>query len=172
MGVNMPGTAVADLEIHTATMDLIAATHGRGIYKLNLKPLQEIARKKSSTTDIHFFTTEQAKRPWFNSSGGEPDYRTIEKTSFTFWLSRANKVRLQVLDSVNKEIWSTELNATVGLNEFRWDLIVSQQQIDLPYFIHYDKFIEAGVYTVSLSFGDTSLEQRLVVVRRESPYKK
>ncbi len=38
LGINMPAVAVADMEIHRASMDLVVGTHGRGIYKINLKP--------------------------------------------------------------------------------------------------------------------------------------
>lgn len=41
LGDDMPACAVADLEIDENTKDLIAATHGRSIYKTNLKPLYE-----------------------------------------------------------------------------------------------------------------------------------
>ncbi len=41
LGLQMPVTSIADLEIHEPSMDLIAATHGRGIYKMNVKPIQE-----------------------------------------------------------------------------------------------------------------------------------
>ena len=41
LGDNMPAVSISDLEIQQNTQDLIVATHGRGIYKLNLKPLHE-----------------------------------------------------------------------------------------------------------------------------------
>jgi photosystem II stability/assembly factor-like uncharacterized protein len=170
LGTNMPTAATADLEIHEATMDLVAATHGRGIYKINLKPVQKMVRQNLPVDKNHLFEIEQAKRPWFNSAGGEPDYRTVEKVSFTFWLKQVKNVALSVRDSTNKEVWSTTVNGHLGFNQFRWDMIVTRQESDNPYFIHYDKFIGTGRYVVRVSTGEENMEQSFTVVNRISPY--
>ncbi|MBY0436233.1 MAG: hypothetical protein K2U26_19230, partial [Cyclobacteriaceae bacterium] len=170
LGTNMPAAAVADLEIHEASMDLVAATHGRGIYKINLKPIQKIVNQNLPVDKNHFFEIEQARRPWFNSSGGEPDYRTVEKVSFTYWLKQAKNVPLSVRDSTNKEVWSTTVNGKIGFNQFRWDMIVTRQESDSPYFIHYDKFIVAGTYVVRVSTGEENMEQPFTIVKMPSPY--
>lgn len=52
----------------------------------------------------------------------------------------------------------------MGFNQYRWDLIVKKQTSDASYFVHYDKFIEAGIYTVKISSGDNSLEKTFEVV--------
>jgi hypothetical protein len=170
LGVNMPATAVADLEIHEGSQDLIVATHGRGIYKTNLKPLQQLITQKSLTDKDYLAEIEQVSRPWFNSSHGNPDYRTLEKVAFTFWLKEAKEVTLSVRDSASNEVWKTALNGSAGLNQFRWDLIVAKQESDSPYFVHYDKFIESGTYTLWLTTADGSRHQLFKVVDGISPY--
>lgn len=170
LGSNMPAAAVADLEIHEATQDLVVATHGRGIYKTNLKPLQKIVSENLSTTNDHFFKPEPVSRPWFNSSSGEPDYRTVEKTVFSFWLAESKRVALSVHDRSGKEIWTTDLEGHKGINQYRWDLVVKRESSDYPYFIHYDQFIEAGVYVARLSSSEKNMEQVFIVVDRASPY--
>ena len=170
LGMSMPGAAVADLEIHTRTMDLVVATHGRGIYKTNLSAIQKMVTEKLPTSKDYFFEIEPMQRPWFNSNGGEPDYRTLEKTAFTFWLSKAKNVTLSVLDSTSNEIWSTNIKGQEGLNQFRWNIIISKQTSDYPYFVHYDKFIEAGTYVARVSSDKETMEQRFTVVNGTSPY--
>lgn len=171
LGENMPAAAIADLEIHLGTMDLIAATHGRGIYKISVKPIQKLVTEKLSLDKNYFFDIYPMKRPWFNSSQGEPDYRTVEKASFVFWLAEAKDVKLSIADSTNNEIWNKVIQGKKGFNEFRWDLVISRQTSDHPYFIHYDKFINAGSYGVKLSSGDEHLLQRFSVLHASSPYK-
>ena len=73
-------------------------------------------------------------------------------------------------DSASKEVWSTVLDGSAGLNQFRWDLIVAKQESDSPYFVHYDKFIEAGTYTLVLSTADGSMNQKFKVADAISPY--
>jgi hypothetical protein len=170
LGINMPAAVVADLEIHKTSMDMIVATHGRGIYKINLKPLQKMVNQKLPTTKDYLFEMEEIKRPWYNSNGGEPDYRTIEKTSFTFWLTKSKPVTLSIRDKENKEIWKTEMNGNEGFNQYRWDLVINREASDNPYFVHYEKFIEAGSYLVRLAAGEDHIEQRLNVVNATSPY--
>ena len=58
----------------------------------------------------------------------------------------------------------------MGFNQFRWDLVLKKQISDASYFVHYDKFIEAGIYTVKISSGDNSLEKTFEVVNSKSPY--
>ncbi len=170
LGNGMPAASVADLEIHTATMDLIAATHGRGIYKINLTPIQKMVSQHIVADKDYFFEIEPVKRPWFNSNGGEPDYRTVEKASFTCWLSQAKKITISIRDSAHKEVWSTLAKGHAGFNQFRWDLVVSKQTSDYPYFVHYDQFIEAGTYVVSVTTGDENIEQPFTVLKGVSPY--
>ena len=170
LGINMPATAVADLEIHLPTMELVVGTHGRGIYKTSLKPIQKMVSENLPTSKDYFFEINQVARPWFNSSSGEPDYRTVEKAIFSFWLSEPKPVTLSIFDKSNKEIWKTDVTGHQGFNQYRWDLVVKKQTSDYPYFIHYDKFIEAGTYTVKISSGDSHLEQPFEIVKGESPY--
>lgn len=170
LGVNMPAVAVADLEIHEGSKDLIVATHGRGIYKTNLNPIQKLVAQKFPMDKDHVFEIDQVSRPWFNSSHHNPDYRTLEKVSFTFWLKEAKQVILSVRDTSGKEVWGTEMDGSAGLNQYRWDLITSRQESDSPYFIHYDKFINSGTYTLWLSIGRESMDQKFIVVDGISPY--
>ncbi len=172
LGINMPAAAVADLEIHEATMDLVVGTHGRGIYKTSLKPIQRMVTQNLSTTKDYFFEINPAKRPWFNSSSGEPDHRTIEKTAFTFWLNKSKEVTISIRDKSNKEIWKTEVFGQAGFNQYRWDLVVSKQTSDYPYFMDYDKFIEMGTYLMTVSSDGGYLEQPFVVINGISPYLK
>ena len=170
LGINMPSAAVADLEIHEATQDLVVGTHGRGMYKTNLKPLQKMIGQDLSISKNYFFEPDQAKRPWFNSSGGEPDYRTVEKTELSFWLAESKSITLSVHDQSGKELWTTAINGLKGMNQYRWNLITRKQTSDSPYFVHYDQFIEAGTYLLRLSTGDEILEQKFTVVNGTSPY--
>ena len=170
LGNQMPPAAIADLEIHTGSMDLVAATHGRGIYKINLQPIQKMVQQKLPPGINHFFAPEPAKRPWFNSSGGEVDFRTQEKVSFSMWLSREQKVSLSIRDTIGNEVWKTTFNGHRGFNQFRWDLVLEKQTSDEPYFIHYDKFIEAGIYSAKLTLEGENMEHPFTVVQGGSPY--
>jgi hypothetical protein len=103
--------------------------------------------------------------------GGEPDYRTVEKTPITFWLGRAKSVTLSLRDATGKELWKMPLAGQRGFNQYRWDLVFSKQTSDYPYFVHYERFLRAGTYQMVLSDGAHELQRPLVVVEGVSPYR-
>jgi photosystem II stability/assembly factor-like uncharacterized protein len=170
LGTGMPATAVADLEIHESTMDLVVGTHGRGLYKTSLAPIQKMVSQKLPSGKDYFFEIDPVSRPWFNSSSGEPDYRTVKKATFSFWLNQSKAITLSIHDQSTKEVWKTEYTGHQGLNQYRWDLVVSRRTSDYPYFIHYDKFIEAGTYVITLSTGVEQFDQQLIISAGKSPY--
>jgi photosystem II stability/assembly factor-like uncharacterized protein len=151
LGKSMPGTALADLEIHEASQDLIAATHGRGIYKINIRPIHEMQKREKD--EEYLFEIISANAPFSYTNGGQPDTRTLEKTDLAFWLSQEKMVTLEIKDFQNKSVWSTSFQGKKGYNQFRWDMIVTQEKSNLPYFIHYNKFLKTGTYTLSLTDG-------------------
>jgi hypothetical protein len=172
LGNNMPGAAIADLEIHESTMDLVAATHGRGIYKINLLPVHSLVNKKFSIEKDHLFEIAESYLPWFQAASRTPDYRTIEKTNITWWQQQPKQIKLSLRDTANKEIWSFSLKGQQGFNQYRWDLIVSKATSDLPYFTQYEKWINPGTYNLILSDGKSELSQPLIVIKNKTPYKK
>jgi hypothetical protein len=120
----------------------------------------------------YLFETKISQLPWFQSASGIPDYRTFEKTDIVFWLTEAKPVTLSIKDSANKEIWSINLKGQQGFNQYRWDLILSRQTSDFPYFTQYEKWLKAGTYTLVLSAGNSELAQPFIVIKNETPYKK
>ena len=66
---------------------------------------QQLAKEQD-----YLFDVSEIQRPWFNSNGGEPDYRSFEKTNFSLWLKESQRIQLSIIDKANKEIWSTKIN--------------------------------------------------------------
>lgn len=55
----MPTVAVADLVVHPTQGDLIAGTHGRSAYVMDITPLQELTPNVAAA-DLHLFSIENA----------------------------------------------------------------------------------------------------------------
>ena len=170
LGNNLPQTAVADLEIHIPTMDLVVASHGRGLYKTSLKPIQQSMRSPLVKAKNHFFEIDTLRRPWFNSNGGEALQKSIEKVDFTFWLTQLQSITLSIRDKANKEIWKINFEGKPGFNTYRWNLVLSKKESDEPYFIEYNKFIDAGKYTLMATSPTEHFEQPFIVVNGISPH--
>lgn len=159
MGKNMPMVSISDLEIEPRSKDLIVATHGRGIYKINIKPIYD----RLYNPDIKFFEVPTAYLP--NRVDTHRDYlrRTYSKVPITFWSDKIEKVELQVMNEKDSLIWTTTINASKGFNQYRWDLITEKAESDSPYFIHYNQFIDSGMYKIRLRISEGVLEEELEV---------
>ena len=165
LGQGMPATSVADIEIDVATGDMIVATHGRGIYKVNLTELRMLANHDRMQEAL--FAPQPAVLPRFDDIGNKVDYSTIAKAGFSFWLTSNKKVSLSV-ETDTSTVWKQEISAKSGLNQYRWDLITQQVQNDMPYFVHYEKFIDAGTYRLVLTSGDKRYEKPLPIKPRKT----
>jgi photosystem II stability/assembly factor-like uncharacterized protein len=191
LGNNLPACSVADLAIQEREQDLIVATHGRGIYKLNLAPIYEWYKEHrenneagKSEEDI-LFSIPPAEHPYVSDIRPGLNFRECEKTPISFWLQEASNVTLTVWDvakdsSANKGGKPTEdskaassteplasfsLVGRKGLNQFRWDLILKSQTSSKPYFINFREYIKTGEYRVQLETqAGTVLEKPLSVV--------
>jgi photosystem II stability/assembly factor-like uncharacterized protein len=171
LGSKMPGVAIADLEIHHSSNTLFAATHGRGIYRIDLGPIYDwISRQKSEDKD-HLFEMAEAHLPWFQSYSGLPDLRTAEKAVISYWLSNAGPVTISMTDKNNREVWILKTEGKKGFNQYRWDLVVSRQNSDQPYFTRYETYLKEGVYKMKLFAGNNISEQPFILRKAVSSFR-
>jgi hypothetical protein len=131
------------------------------MYKLNLTPIHEGYLNKINKT--YLFQLSVVSPPVYNDDMNGVDYRTHEKLPITFWVNDQGEALLKVLDIEGKTVWSTTIETVKGYNQFRWDLIVKKVESPLPYFIHYNEFIEAGSYVLQLTIKDKTIEQKFTI---------
>ena len=154
LGKNLPIVSISDLIIDEKSGDLIAATHGRGIYKLNLNPIHYSIKKGVSVEKNILFPISDINRPLINDTHKEPISSSAEKLSISFFINKNEKVLTEVYNDKNDLIWRYKFDAKKGFNEFRWDIIYEKTKSDLPYFIHYNKYLPAGKYKLNLKLSD------------------
>ena len=159
LGKNLPTVSISDLIIDEKSGDLIAATHGRGIYKLNLNPIHYSIKKGISVEKNILFPISDITRPLINDTHKEPISSTAEKLSFSFFINKNEKVLTEVYNDKNDLIWRYKFDAKKGFNEFRWDIIYEKNKSDLPYFIHYNKYLPAGKYKLNLKLTNENFEE-------------
>lgn len=163
LGMGMPNVSVADLEIQQRENDLIAGTHGRGIYKLDLDPIHRAFVMGYPLRNNFLFRIPTVETPRERDTHGDIDEQTVQKVPITFWLSEAGPVRIEVRDEGGEMMWSKTLAGEKGFNQFWWDLATHRRESDLPYFIHYRLYLPAGNYTVRLQQGSEALEEPWMV---------
>ena len=168
LGPDMAATAISDLVIQEREMDLVVGTHGRGIYTMNIKPIQQAFKMGRPERNI-LFETPVARLPWIKDTHRDPKYSTMEKVPITFYLRKGAEVSLSVKNKEEMVIWSKKLKAGKGFNQYRWDLIMEKVDSPKPYFIEYYQFARAGTYKIQISGEGINLTGELTVINRESP---
>jgi len=168
LGPEMAATCISDLVIQEREMDLVAGTHGRGIYKMNIRPIQQAFKKGNPQSHV-LFKTPVARFPWINDTHRDPKYSTVEKVPITFYLMKDAEVTISVKNKKGKLIWSTPFMARRGFNQFRWDLVREKVDSPQPYFVHYYRFATPGTYEIQISGDEIDLKGKLTIIERKSP---
>jgi photosystem II stability/assembly factor-like uncharacterized protein len=124
---DMPTQAVHDLKVHPREADLIVATHGRGVYIVDIKPLQGLTSDVLSK-DVHLFPVQPAVR-WIGQ-----DRRASSSTNFAgesepSGMSIYYTLKTKPKDAVKIQVYSgnmllNEMTGTsvVGLNTATWNM--------------------------------------------------
>ncbi len=134
----MPSVAIYDLLVHPREHDLIAGTHGRGIWVLDdLTPIEYVTRNDPPAQPVLFpIRTAYTWYPWWTDqygdhdtdccvpagvyAGDNPDYGAI--LSYQLSKSTAKKPWIDILDSRGKLVRRIDGTNYAGVNRVTWDL--------------------------------------------------
>ena len=113
LGKNLPNCSISDLEIYQREHDLIVATHGRGIYKMNLLPIYDWIKKRIKENEKEYLLPVPAvERPYLSDLRPTLNFRSFEKTPITFYLQEPGRVNVSVWKAAEK----TKANESAGSN--------------------------------------------------------
>jgi photosystem II stability/assembly factor-like uncharacterized protein len=160
---HLPTVPVHDLVVHPREHELVIATHGRGIYILDVAPLQELtARARAQALylcDIRpaqAFRQVQLRRLGIKSyNGSNPPYGT--PIAFHLRDEPSTAPLLTITDRKGKQVaeWSGAKSA--GLQQWQWELNLPGTKKDEYY------PVPSGEYYANLRVGDQIARKRLLV---------
>jgi photosystem II stability/assembly factor-like uncharacterized protein len=138
LGAGLPTVAVRDLFVQDRDSDLIAATHGRGVFVLDVEALRQVtaavARKPA-----HLFAVEPAVLWRMQSRGWQGDKNWHARNpaygaTFHVWLAQAppDKPVLTVHDVTGAEVARVEGKAAAGLQAIQWDARIDRNRLAAP----------------------------------------
>ncbi|MBD3414338.1 MAG: hypothetical protein GF421_07915 [Candidatus Aminicenantes bacterium] len=162
LGPEMAPTCISDLVIQNREMDLVAGTHGRGIYKMNINPIQQ-AFKQGAPQENILFPTPKAQLPWFNDTHHDPRQKTITKVPITFYLLNDGELTLEVKKGDGSIVYSKQILGTKGFNQIRWNLVTHEKDSLQPYYIRYLRFPKSGNYQLFISGQDVNLKGTITI---------
>jgi uncharacterized membrane protein YgcG len=129
----MPTVCIDDILIHPRDGDLIAGTHGRGIYILDdITALQQLSENKVLDSDVHLFDVRPGT-VWLNdprlnrSVGGAKLFRGANPapgTAISYYLKSvpSGDLKITISDYTGKIVRSLTGTKEAGLNRVQWNL--------------------------------------------------
>lgn len=195
--LDMPTNPVHDIKIHPREHDLVVATHGRGLFIVNIRPLQEwsaAAFKKS----FHMYGV-RSKVQWltpggnnstYNNFNGESDptglevyyHSGTEQDSATVEILQGglviNEMKVPVKAGMNKMVWDLqkrqrartekEKKQAMGrLERFRSFMSEGQISAMMANVDYIMTGVQPGAYTIRMKVGGKTYEQEGHVLRDE-----
>jgi photosystem II stability/assembly factor-like uncharacterized protein len=129
---NLPTVAVHEVAIHPTAGEIVAATHGRSIWILDVTPLRQ-ATKQAVTADAHLFKPQTAVRWQQDPRRGGTNRRFIGQNpptgaQFYYALAKpADQVSVKVLDVEGKAVTQLRGSGEPGLHHVTWPLTLAGQ---------------------------------------------
>jgi photosystem II stability/assembly factor-like uncharacterized protein len=167
LGPKMAPTAIADLLIQEREMDLVVATHGRGIYKMNVRAIHEFFKDGAAKKDI-LFAPQATTLPWINHNYSYLHAETAEKAPIVFYLLGDADLTISISDGEGKAIWTEDIKGQKGFNQVNWDLVAKREDNEGAYFYRQLQFAKPGSYEVKLTGKDIELATTLVLTENSA----
>ncbi|MFC1555816.1 WD40/YVTN/BNR-like repeat-containing protein [candidate division KSB1 bacterium] len=130
LNLNMPTVAIHDLLIHPRDNDLIAGTHGRGIWIMDdISPLQQLT-EEIMNKDAHLFENRTATKWLSIQTGGQGGHLWFGgenppiAAAINYYLGEnaSGTVNFEITDITGQNIKTFEVNAEPGIGRLFWDM--------------------------------------------------
>ena len=161
----LPSTFVHDLVIHPREDMMVVATHGRGMFALDVRQLQQLTPEIIASS-AHLFAAEGGVVP----SGGRGGFGSSRQSAYVhYWLGADADISLEVQDSQGRTVNVLEATGSVGLSQVEWrlDRIGANQggRGGGGGFRRGANTVQAGTYTAVLTVNGTEHRTAIAVTR-------
>jgi photosystem II stability/assembly factor-like uncharacterized protein len=133
---NLPTVAVHEFAQHPITGEVVAATHGRSLWVLDVTPLRQMTAEtlKAKATlytpnAIVRWRAEPGREGWFNESDRRFTGQNPVRTAQLFYSLKENakQVSLKVQDHTGKTVSELQAKGEAGLHLVAWNLSSGRQ---------------------------------------------
>ncbi len=158
LGQGLPVVPVHDLAVHPRESELVAATHGRSLWIMDVKALEEttVAVVLSAA---HLFEPREAvlwnpgRSRWFGGAKGFRGQNPPPGATLDYYLRKDDPdLALTVQDKAGKTVATLKPEKKAGLHRAGWNLATPRGRV------------AAGEYTVTLAAHGEKLTQKVRVV--------
>ncbi len=161
----MPHVAVHEFAQHATSGELIAGTHGRGIWILDVTTLRQIDAE-AIVAPVKLYKPNTVvlwkREPSRGNSGGPTAYvgqNPTREAILDYSLGRpARSVELQIVDFRGRKVVELPASRQKGFHRIRWKLLVPAGGSGRG-----RRFVEPGRYVVRLTVDGTTLTEELKI---------
>ena len=126
----LPPVAVHDLVIQAEVHDLIVGTHGRSIYKVNLKSVQQL-NEETINSALKIFAVETVLYSSNWGSSWSKWFKPNEpKLVVDYYTKNQGEVLVQVLNEIGIVVFEEKQTASTGINQWNYDVEISKTGIE------------------------------------------
>ena len=173
----LPPVAVHDLVIQTEAQDLVIGTHGRSVYKVSLKAIQQL-NDTVLGQDLKVFDLQKINYSENWGSNWSKWLASYEpETVIDYYVKKAGIVQIQVLNEAGVLVFEDTQNAVSGINQ--WKYKVEASKLGVERWSKKDKkvmlkpaknnktYLIPGNYQIKLTQGSVSQEVALEITKNE-----
>lgn len=124
---NLPTVAVHDFVLHPTAGEMVAATHGRSLWIVDITPLRQMTADVLKA-QVHLFKPIAAVRWQMEPAHGRTNRRFVGENPpmgaeiYYLLQKKAEKITLKVVDFEGKTVRDLAASADPGLHRIVWDL--------------------------------------------------
>lgn len=139
MGGALPNTYVHDINIHPRDDMAVIATHGRGMWALDMKLMREVMAIEKSDSIASLLEISDCQLP-YNMQYYE---YSVEKLNANLYVKEAGEIEITILGSDDSIVYENKMETKKGLNTISWGLLNQD-----------DKPVEEGSYHIQIQGKD------------------
>jgi len=126
---DLPNVPVHDLVVHPRERELVAGTHGRSIWIVDVLPLQDLVEAgNESALKVFYIDDVKASRSWRSERSRwyfDPD--EAPGSTIKYWSDHAGTATVDVVDGNDAVVRHMSVEAAKGMNSLEWDLLVDEK---------------------------------------------
>jgi len=115
----MPNTFVHDIVINPENDILLAATHGRGVYALDVRPIQQLS-EEIRAEDLHVFEPDAVRMP----RGRFGFFLARPSAAFHVWMAEGGDYEVKIENADGEVVQTLTGTGIGGHNMIVWDLTI------------------------------------------------
>jgi len=165
---DLPTTPVHDIAIQPRAREMVIATHGRSVFKLDLVPVQEFTPEIADKNG-HLFPVRPALLPRSRDYRGDWAYETGRNAIIHYYLKEEAPVEIIISDEKGKVVRTLRRPGEAGINTAVWDLKPGTKGGKPSVYEPAVKLVEPGRYNVEIRAGSTVLSGLIQVEAPPQP---